>query len=62
MLCFSLPPISVREFLVSVDNQHSTKADIKSGVLQGSILDPFLFILYMNGLSLHLDETQYVFR
>ena len=46
-----------RQFQVVIENQFSTKANITSGVPQGSILGPLLFILHMNDLPFHLSET-----
>ena len=37
---------------VSIENHLSSAANITSGVLQGSVLRPFLFILYINDLPL----------
>lgn len=50
--------LSDRNFQVCVDNQFSSKIIISSGVPQCSIFGPLLFILHMNDLPLHLDETE----
>jgi hypothetical protein len=54
-----------RKFRVSVEGKMSTPRDIKAGVLQGSILSPTLYNLYINdtlqivgiNLALHADDT-----
>ena len=39
--------LSDREQFVSIDGVDSTKKIVKCGVPQGSILDPFLFLIFI---------------
>ena len=51
---------------VQLDNALSQKMDINTGVLQGSVLEPILFLVYLNDITnssrefrfvLHADDT-----
>ena len=54
-----------RTFLVSLGNASSKRASVSSGVRQGSIISPLLFLVYINDMSqaakfilfLHADVT-----
>ena len=50
-----------RVALNGLNGQVSTWASIDAGVLQGSILDPFLFLIYINDLSDNLASNVKLF-
>ncbi len=43
--------LSKRKQYVEIDDSVSEMLDLTTGVPQGSILDPLLFIIYMNGIA-----------
>ena len=44
-----------------MNGQNSSWADIKASVLQGSILGPLFFLLYVNNLMENLDSNPKLF-
>ena len=50
-----------RSSFVSIDNSHSSPSTINIGVAQGSTLDPFQFLLYINDISNSIDSTPWLF-
>ena len=58
------------KFKINIDNSYSSPASLSCGVLQGSILGPLLFLLYINDLPqavvsdllLCADDTCIVFQ
>ena len=62
--------LSNRLFRVNLENNHSDPSNITCGVLQGSILGPLLFLIYVNdmpqavksNLFLYADDSGLVFQ
>ena len=53
--------LSNRKQRVVLNGQHSSWAYIKAGVLQGSILGPLLFLVYINDLTENLHSNPKLF-
>ena len=57
----------VRNFLtdrkqkVSVNGAESISHDVTSGIPQGSVLGPILFVIYINDMPDHVDSEAYLF-
>ena len=52
---------SCRKQTVVLNGQHSSWADVKAGIPQGSILGPFLFLIYINDLPNGLNSNAKLF-
>ena len=53
--------LSKRKQRVVLNGQHSSRADIKAGVPQGSILGPLIFLVYINDLTRDLHYNPKLF-
>ena len=57
----SRPSLSNRSQVVSVNGTHSSPRPVPSGVPQGSLLGPVLFLLYINDITDHIQSTVRLF-
>ena len=46
---------------VAVNGENSNWEEVTSGIPQGSVLGPLLFVLYINELPDHVDSEAYLF-
>ena len=50
-----------RSQIVNVNNAESNRISVLSGIPQGSVLEPLLFIIYINDLPNNVDSAVYLF-
>jgi hypothetical protein len=46
---------------VAVNGENSNWEEVTSGIPQGSVLGPLLFVVYINDLPDHVDSEAYLF-
>jgi hypothetical protein len=51
-----------RKQKVSVDGAESACQDVTSGISQGSVLEPILFVIYINDMTECVDAVAYLLR
>ena len=53
--------VSNRKFIIGIESAYSDKASITYSVPQGSILDPLLFLIYINGIPQVSDSESLLY-